>query len=185
MPRGAPATTRGAGQGPAARAAQEPAARAAQERPGTPIAAGGRCRFEVVGDPKGQPRPRAFRRGARAGVYAPAGPHKGWRDACYTVAERYRPDHPAEGPVAARLDFKFARPKSHLGTGRNAGIVKRSAPVDHAHKPDLDNMIKLVLDVLTQLGFWHDDSQVAALVASKCWAEPGEAPGVTVEVTHG
>lgn len=38
-------------------------------------------------------------------------------------------------------------------------------------KPDTDNMIKLLKDVMTTLGFWVDDAQVASEITEKFWAD--------------
>ena len=50
-------------------------------------------------------------------------------------------------------------------------------------KPDLDNVVKAVLDALNGTVF-TDDSQVVSLVAGKHWqnAEEGYGPGVDVAV---
>ena len=44
-------------------------------------------------------------------------------------------------------------------------------------KPDLDNAAKLLLDVMTSLGFWQDDAIIASLVLEKFWAE---RPGIYI-----
>lgn len=41
-------------------------------------------------------------------------------------------------------------------------------------KPDTDNLIKLLKDVMTKLGFWHDDAQVCSEINEKFFAvHPG------------
>ena len=81
---------------------------------------------------------------------------------------------PLDGPVKVRLRFSFTRPASHYGTGRNAAQVKPSAPLFPAARPDLDKLVRAVLDGLTMGGAWRDDGQVAYLSAGKFY---GEAPG--------
>ena len=44
-------------------------------------------------------------------------------------------------------------------------------------KPDTDNMIKLLKDVMTGLKFWQDDAMVASEVTEKLWAK---VPGIYV-----
>lgn len=39
-------------------------------------------------------------------------------------------------------------------------------------KPDTDNMIKILKDVMTKLGFWKDDAQVSSEITEKFWSEP-------------
>lgn len=67
--------------------------------------------------------------------------------------------------VAARLP----RPKSHYGTGRNAGLLKASAPSLHTSKPDLDNLAKMILDALNGTAY-YDDSHVSDFRISKEYA---------------
>ncbi|MCL1872980.1 MAG: RusA family crossover junction endodeoxyribonuclease [Clostridiales bacterium] len=44
-------------------------------------------------------------------------------------------------------------------------------------KPDLDNLQKLLQDVMTDLGFWVDDAKIVSLVVEKFWAK---APGIFI-----
>lgn len=46
-------------------------------------------------------------------------------------------------------------------------------------KPDTDNLVKLLKDVMTDVGFWKDDAQVASEVIEKYWAD---VPGILVKV---
>lgn len=75
-------------------------------------------------------------------------------------------------PVFVMLGFLFARPRSHYGTGRNASILKASAPAYKSTKPDVDKLARAVLDALTGIVF-VDDSQVASLTAWKDFGPPG------------
>ena len=62
-------------------------------------------------------------------------------------------------PCLLSVDFFFARPKSHYGTGRNAGKRKPSAPRYHAQTPDLAKLMRAIEDGITGI-IWHDDKQV-------------------------
>ena len=46
-------------------------------------------------------------------------------------------------------------------------------------RPDTDNMIKLLKDVMTQLGYWTDDALVTSEITEKFWADP---PGIFVRI---
>lgn len=46
-------------------------------------------------------------------------------------------------------------------------------------KPDTDNLVKMLKDVMTGLHFWKDDAQVASEVIEKYWAA---VPGIYVKV---
>lgn len=63
-------------------------------------------------------------------------------------------------------EFELSRPKSHYGTGRNAGVVKRSAPV--VPHQDVDNLLKGLLDALTGRAY-VDDKQVVEVTARKSY----------------
>lgn len=131
--------------------------------------------FFVEGDPKGQPRSRACIRGKHAGVYDP-GTADAWKMA---VAEVWRnvakrdTYGPFETAVSVRLVFYFRRPKGHYRTGKNAGILRDGLSVFHTGKPDLDNLAKAVLDVLTRLGAWKDDALVNQMIVERLWAREG------------
>jgi Holliday junction resolvase RusA-like endonuclease len=122
--------------------------------------------FYAEGDPKGQPRPRAFAFHGKARMYDPA-TAEGWK-ASVAAAARNHGLHGVQTKcaVTVRMAFYFRRPKGHFG----AKGLKPSAPLEHTQKPDVDNLQKAVLDALTQVGAWEDDSQVVAITASKGWS---------------
>jgi len=72
------------------------------------------------------------------------------------------------GPIELRARFCFLRPKSHYGTGRNAGTVKAAAPVHHTQIPDLDKLARCLCDALTGI-VYRDDKQVHVLEVSRQW----------------
>jgi len=131
--------------------------------------------FFVAGHPKGQPRPRAVRRGAHAGVYDP-GTADAWKSAVRDDALRNRPSQPMDGPVAVSLTFIIPRAKSR--------VRKATAhlPLWHDGKPDADNLAKAVLDALTPLGFFGDDAQVVRLTTDKRSAAQGERTGCHIVI---
>lgn len=86
-------------------------------------------------------------------------------------------DFPFAGPITVIVDFTFARPKSHYGTGRNAGKVKPNAPVYVQTTPDVDKLARAILDGITDSGLWIDDSQVVTMHVMKVY---GEHPGASI-----
>lgn len=46
-------------------------------------------------------------------------------------------------------------------------------------KPDTDNMVKTLKDVMTKLGYWKDDSLVASEIIEKFWAA---VPGIYIRI---
>ena len=70
------------------------------------------------------------------------------------------------------------RPKTHL---KKDGSLRKGVSVEHIGVPDLDNMIKFVLDALNKV-WWVDDSQVIAIHASKRYGEAQTILEVSDEV---
>lgn len=126
--------------------------------------------FTVRGIPKAQPRPKAtIRKGAEhASVYDP-GTADGWK-LCIRAAYYELKAKRIEGPVRLILDFCFSRPKSHYGSGKNAGKLKPGVSNWVTTKPDLDNLEKAVKDALTDAGAWRDDAQVCHVEKRKIYA---------------
>lgn len=110
-----------------------------------------------------------------------------WRDAVRRAAiEAMASRPPIEGPVYLVQVFALPRPKSHYGTGRNSGRVKRGVPHRPPVRPDLDKLARAVGDALTGICY-HDDAQVVNLCAAKYYVMPSgrlSAPGVEIRV-HG
>lgn len=143
--------------------------------------------FCVEGDPKPQPRPRAFARQvggvAVARVYD-AGTAEGWKARVVVAGAPHRPPSPIVDPLQVEIHFRFARPKGHYRTGKNAHLLASDSPVCHSSKPDLDNLAKAVLDALTQDGWWRDDSQINGIAITKRWiADASERPGCSISIS--
>lgn len=127
--------------------------------------------FVAIGHPKAQPRPRAFKRGAHAGVYDP-GTAEHWKFTIREAAKEKWDQVPFLGAVRVDLTFVFPRPKAHFRTGRNAHLLRDDAPRKwHTTKPDRDNLEKAVLDALSSLGIWEDDCQVCTGPVCKVWSK--------------
>lgn len=88
---------------------------------------------------------------------------------------------PMRGPVLVAASFEMPRPKSHYGTGGNAGVLKSGAPIWHTKTPDADKLVRALLDGLTAAAMFADDAQVAGIDAQKRY---GDTPGVRVVVTE-
>ena len=138
-------------------------------------------RFFVEGTPKPQPRPRAFVRGKHAGVYD-CGTANDWK---YCVGRTAREHSQTRSDKALILEIFFflPRPKSHFyQTKKNFGLLKPKAPNWHTSKPDLDNLVKAVMDALNDSGvIWNDDSQVAEIVASKRYSMAKSGAEITIK----
>lgn len=75
---------------------------------------------------------------------------------------------PKNGQFHLAITFNFKRPKSHFGTGKNAGILKDSAPQYHTQKPDCTKLTRCTEDALQGI-CWTDDSQVVSQGIVKLW----------------
>jgi len=132
--------------------------------------------FIVVGEPKAQPRPRAFARpGLGARVYDP-GTAEGWKSLIAEAARPYLPAEPFDCPIGLSIEFNMPRPKRLLRKCDPEG------PIRHTAKPDLDNLSKAVMDALTAIGIWRDDSQVSSTTVSKWYVSKGQRPGAIIGV---
>lgn len=82
----------------------------------------------------------------------------------------YAPKTPLAGPLV--LEFVAALPvgKSDSKKLREAKLTGMVSP---EKKPDLDNILKNLMDCMTRLQFWTDDVQVVCLRCEKIYAEQG------------
>ena len=78
---------------------------------------------------------------------------------------------PLEGAVKLRIGFRLPRPKS-------VSVKKRPLPIV---KPDVDKMLRSILDALTGVVF-NDDAQVTAIEARKTYAAVPSAACVVIDI---
>lgn len=125
-----------------------------------------RVEFTVPGQPRGKGRPRFARRGQHVTTYTDD------QTAAYEnlVALAYKAasgQYHADAPVAVDIAAHYKIPKS-------ASKRRRQAMIDGAIrpqvKPDIDNVIKAVLDGLNRVAY-ADDKQVVTLTINKRYAE--------------
>ena len=75
----------------------------------------------------------------------------------------------AATPVQVSVKFAFERPKAHFGTGKKSEILKEHAPKQHTKQPDVDKLVRCLLDGMTG-SVYSDDRQVFVVVAMKQWS---------------
>lgn len=142
--------------------------------------------FFIPGKPAGEPRGRAFVRGRHAAIYKKDTSASGqWRGQVIEFAERHCPPEPLEGPVGVDIVFWMPRTKgvpSCLKGMVTPKLWRAGGIYPHASKPDRDNLDKLVLDTLTQIGFWKDDSIVCEGQISKLYVGAHTRPGAYVRI---
>lgn len=100
-----------------------------------------------------------------------------WRDHIHATAQDTLRYHDTiTGPVRVWLTFAFDRPRSHYRTGRNAELLKDTAPraaTSHG-LGDVDKLTRAVFDALTTAQVWTDDALVIDTRVRKFYA--GEHP---------
>ncbi|MBZ6085876.1 RusA family crossover junction endodeoxyribonuclease [Streptomyces olivaceus] len=112
----------------------------------------------------GLPAPQGSKRHVGNGVMVESSKKvKPWRQdvkqaALDTVAE-HADWTPLDGPLIASMVFTFARPKGHYRTGRNAHLLRDSAPPRPHGMPDLSKILRSTEDALTGI-VWKDDARV-------------------------
>ena len=140
-------------------------------------------RFRVNGQPAPQGSKRHVGGGRMVESSRAVGP---WREAVRAEAQDVllatNDWHPDGMSLQVTVVFVLRRPKSHYRSGRNAGLVRESAPRFPAGRPDVDKLARAVLDGLVAGGVMADDAQVVSLNAAKVWAAAKDAPGAIIEV---
>jgi Holliday junction resolvase RusA-like endonuclease len=106
-----------------------------------------------------------------------------WRQTLHGALSRWWDGKPPlRVPVGVELTAYFGRPMGHLGTGRNAGTVRKSAPSVHSVYPDADKAARAVGDGLVDAGVIADDSLIAEWWIRKFWADPEQTPGAAIAI---
>ena len=94
-------------------------------------------------------------------------PSKAGKDAFLKLAFDHRPLTPID--FAIQVSILFIMPRTQ---------DKYFAEANHIGKPDIDNLIKFVLDALNEI-FWKDDGVISKVEAHKIY---GECPGTVIEI---
>lgn len=134
--------------------------------------------FFISGQPRQQQRHRTFRRGNKNIQYDPSADEK--KDFLIKALE-HKPEKPISDPFVIKLVFIFERPKSHFRTGKFSSELKANALIQMTNKPDIDNLIKFVLDALNKK-FYVDDSQCISITASKEYSTQKQPAGTYVGI---
>ena len=131
-------------------------------------------RFTIPGEviPQGRPRFARTRTGVR--TYDPARSRE-YKSFVQWSTFQLWPAEPLDGPLSVRIVEYRAIPASWSKKRRAealAGVIRPTG------RPDMDNVIKAILDSLNGR-MWRDDSQVVSLHAEKRYAE---TPRAEVEI---
>ena len=131
--------------------------------------------FVIQGVPKALKRHRHTKYGK---VYDPSYADK--KKLSYLINE-YVPGQPFEQAVRFIIVFYMPRPKSHYRTGKYSKLLKSNHPTYHVFKPDIDNLVKMIADIMNGK-FYKDDSQIAQLKAEKLYCDANEKPRTEIHL---
>lgn len=125
--------------------------------------------FAVFGDPKSLKRHRTYK--TNNGLNINVDPSKDEKKTfLWKAIAANKPIKPFSTAIKVKIMFYMPRPKSHYGTGKNSGTLKKNAPTFHIKKPDIDNLVKFVLDALNG-AYWVDDTIVSTLMCRKIYTD--------------
>ncbi len=130
----------------------------------------------IPGNPIAQPRHRVSVRFGKAHAYLPAS-HKvhGWKSIIWLYCSNNKLSNlNITKPVKIDLTFFMPIPKSLKN--------KITSMQPHIKKPDIDNLVKAVLDSMTDCHVWQDDSLVYDIASRKFYSD---APGVLIKLKEG
>ena len=120
-------------------------------------------KFTIIGKPIPLKRHRPS---ARGGYYDPSSKDK--KNIMLQIA-KFKPKQPLKGDIMLKLVFTIPRPKNHYRTGKYSHLLKDNMPEYVSARPDLDNLVKLISDVLENAKFYINDSQICRLQAEKVY----------------
>lgn len=83
-------------------------------------------------------------------------------------------------PLAVKFTFLIRRPKCHYRTGKNAHLLRDSAPKFPTTKPDVLKLARGVEDAMTGI-IYTDDSLI---VSERLFKRYADRPGVMIEISE-
>lgn len=120
-------------------------------------------KFIIHAVPKPKGRPRVTRSGH---AFTP----KATREYEQLIISEWEVQHgktePTKNPVAVRVRFYMPIPKATSNKARERMAAGLEVP---AKKPDIDNLLKAVLDALNGKAY-HDDNQIVEISAKKLYS---------------
>lgn len=124
--------------------------------------------------PQPKERPRATVVAGRAKIYTPMTTEE-YEKRIRAAWVRAYGDKPEEGALQVRIHFGMPIPMSATKANKKKMLLKQEFP---KKRPDLDNLIKAVLDGLNGVAY-KDDCQIVTILARKFYAS---VPYVKVKI---
>jgi Holliday junction resolvase RusA-like endonuclease len=118
--------------------------------------------FTVDGEPKGKARPRVVKSGY---AYTPKETvnYENYVKWCFRESGQEMLD----GMIEAEIRAYFQIPKS---VSKNKAILMRSGDIRPTKKPDIDNIVKAILDSLNGIAY-RDDSMIVTATVKKYFSD--------------
>lgn len=125
------------------------------------------CEFVLPIVPTPKMRQKTCVHGKHASTYTSARQAANMETITALLAQ-HAPKTPATGSLRVDILCCLPIPKSMTKRDRQ-GVMNFT--VFPAKKPDLDNLDKQIMDAMTRLRFWEDDSQVCLILSGKVYSE--------------
>ena len=123
--------------------------------------------FTLEGRPIALKRHRSTRTGR---MYDPSSKDK---QKMWLQIAQFKPKRPLAGDIYLKLIFYMQRPKHHYRTGKFKHLLKDDVPDRHSITPDLDNLVKMLCDVIQGKNrFIVGDCQICMIQAEKVYGTP-------------
>lgn len=103
-----------------------------------------------------------------------------WKNSVADAASQAFQGPLLSGPLRVKFDIYRPRLVGHYGTGKNAAVLKRSAPAYPTARPDVLKLARAIEDAITGI-VWRDDAQIVDERLAKHWGEPARVE-VSIEV---
>lgn len=133
--------------------------------------------IQIPGVPVGKGRPRFARRGAFVQTYSPEKTQNYEAVVRMAAMDAMQGRPPLDVPLRVNLDIVMPVPASFSRKKRDAALADDIRPTT---KPDVDNVMKGVLDAMNSI-VWVDDKQIVSGTFEKRY---GLTPCVIVTVTE-
>jgi len=82
-------------------------------------------------------------------------------------------------PLSVTVQFYMKRSIKHFRGEKRSGEIRTGMPIAKIDKPDIDNLVKFVIDGMTGV-VYDDDCQIVELRAVKLYDSEGDCMGRTV-----
>ena len=117
---------------------------------------------------KGKPKPQQRHRHTKRGfTYDPS---KSDKKDFLALIHAEAPKQPLKGDLSIKVVFGMPYVKKHYRTGKYSGELKPNPPHAYTNKPDIDNLLKFVMDAGNNV-IWYDDSQIWKVEMEKIYTE--------------